>query len=247
MEKEVDRLRKTSPLILALDVADIAEARDLAGGLKDYVDIVKVGMQLFFREGPGAVQALREDGFEVFLDLKISDIPNTVASACRSLCELEPVFLTVYAMGGQEMMRAAATAVAQHCASHSLRRPMLIGVTVLTSLDMLALKKTGVAGSVEDEVRKLSRLVAESELDGLVASPLETAVVRREVGGDMIVITPGIRPVGSEEHDQKRVATPSEAVEAGADFLVAGRPLYLAPDPGAAASKILAEIEEKRD
>ncbi|MBU4240495.1 MAG: orotidine-5'-phosphate decarboxylase [Actinomycetia bacterium] len=231
-----------SPLIMALDTTELGEARRLAGEVREFVDIVKVGLQLFSREGTGAVKALKDDGFEVFLDIKMNDIPNTVATACEGLCEYEPFMLTVHTTGGQEMMRAAGSSVREACARSGLRRPLLIGVTVLTSMDFLALEKIGVNVPVEEQVIRLARLAVDSGMDGLVTSPLETLPVRRAVGDGIVLVTPGVRlaPIGTD--DQKRVATPREAIGSGADFLVVGRPLYTAADPGAAAAEIIEEI-----
>ena len=231
--------RDLSPLILALDTSDLDEARSVAGALGEYVDIVKVGLQLFSSAGTGAVEALKADGFEVFLDVKLVDIPNTVASAVVALCDLEPLMLTLYTMGGQEMMRAADGAVSGHCASAGTRRPLLLGVTVLTSMDLLALRKIGVGDPVDEQVERLAKLAGESGMDGLVTSPLETLRVRREVGPEMVLVTPGVRLEGAAQDDQKRVATPEEAMRSGADFLVVGRPLYRAEDPGSVAAEML--------
>jgi orotidine-5'-phosphate decarboxylase len=231
--------RKLSPLILALDTSDLDEARRVAGAVKEYVDVVKIGLQLFSSVGIKAVQALKSDGFEVFLDIKMIDIPNTVASAITALCECEPFMLTVHTMGGQEMMRAAAAAVSEDCRRRGTRRPSLIGVTVLTSLDLLALRKIGISDSVEGQVGRLAKLARDSGLDGLVASPLETLEVRREVGREMLLVTPGVRLPGSAADDQRRIATPADAIRDGADFIVVGRPLYRAKDPAAVAVEML--------
>jgi orotidine-5'-phosphate decarboxylase len=232
-------IKKLSPLILALDTSDLDEARRVAGSVSEYVDVVKIGMQLFFSAGRKAVETLKSDGFEVFIDVKMIDIPNTVVSAILALCELEPFMITIHTMGGQEMMRAASAAVSENCRSEGIRRPMLIGVTVLTSLDLLALKKIGIAESVEDQVGRLAKLARDSGLDGLVASPLETLEVRREVGRDMLLVTPGVRLPGTASDDQRRIATPADAIRDGADFIVVGRPLYRATDPGAVALEML--------
>lgn len=231
-----------SPLIMALDTMDLLEARRMAGKVRKYVDVVKVGLQLFSGEGSSAIEALKDDGFEVFLDIKMNDIPNTVASACRGFCRYEPFMLTVHSAGGQEMMRAAGRAAAEACSGSGLRRPLLVGVTVLTSMDLLALKKIGVNATVEEQVVRLARLAVDSGMDGLVTSPLETVPVRRAVGDGVVLVTPGVRPAYNSTDDQKRVATPREAMDSGADFLVVGRPLYNAPDPAGVAAGILEEI-----
>lgn len=235
----IEETEGLSPLILALDTADLDEARRLADTVRPWVDVVKVGLQLYSAVGIKAVEKLAGDGFRVFLDFKMMDIPNTVASACLALCEHEPLMLTLHTMGGQEMMRAADIAVRECCESGHLRRPLLIGVTVLTSMDILALKKIGVGDPVEEQVVRLAKLARDSGMDGLVTSPLETLPVRREVGDGMVLITPGVRLAGGGNDDQKRVATPFEAMRAGADFLVVGRPVYRAEDPGAVASEML--------
>lgn len=230
-----------SPLILALDTDDLDSARRVAAVVAGSVSVVKIGLQLFTACGPAAVRALKSDGFEVFLDLKMSDIPNTVSSACLAACPFEPLMMTLHTMGGQEMMRCAAAAVREGCSEKGARPPALIGVTVLTSLDLLALKKIGVSNSVEDEVLKLARLGADSGLDGLVASPLEVKRVRNAIGDEAIIVAPGVRPVGAAPDDQKRVASFGDAIRWGADFVVVGRPLMNADDPAGAAKKILEE------
>jgi orotidine-5'-phosphate decarboxylase len=231
--------KKLSPLILALDTSDLDEARRVAGSVMAYVDVVKIGLQLFSSAGMKAVEALKSDGFEVFIDIKMIDIPNTVVSAILALCECEPFMLTVHTMGGQEMMRAAAAAVSENCRQVEIRRPSLIGVTVLTSLDLLALRKIGIGDSVEGQVGRLAKLARDSGLDGLVTSPLETLEVRREVGQEMLLVTPGVRLPGTASDDQRRVATPADAIRDGADFIVVGRPLYRAQDPKAIAAEML--------
>lgn len=231
--------RKLSPLILALDTSDLDEARRVAGDVSAYVDVVKIGLQLFSSDGTKAVKTLKADGFEVFMDIKMIDIPNTVVSAILALCELEPFMLTVHTMGGQEMMRAAAAAVSENCRKLKIRKPSLIGVTVLTSLDLLALRKIGISDSVEGQVGRLAKLAKDSGLDGLVASPLETLVVRREVGREMLLVTPGVRLPGTAPDDQRRIATPADAIRDGADFIVVGRPLYRAENPKAVAVEML--------
>ena len=243
---DTKRFDDMSPLILALDTSDIEEARRLSDRVKAYVDVVKIGLQLYSTVGVQAVEALKSDGFEVFLDIKMMDIPNTVASACLALCELEPIMITLHTMGGQEMMRAAEQAVRNHCESNHIQKPMLIGVTVLTSIDRLALTKIGVQDSIEAQVVRLAKLARDSGLDGLVSSPLETLTVRREVGPEMVLITPGVRLPGAGLDDQKRVATPADAMRAGADFLVVGRPLTKATDPLGVAAEMLKDAKRVR-
>jgi orotidine-5'-phosphate decarboxylase len=239
---ERSNIEDLSPLIPALDTPDLVEARRIGVAVRDRVDVVKVGLELFSTAGPEALELLKDDGFEIFLDLKMNDIPNTVASATTALCRYEPLFITVHTMGGQEMMRATVAAVRDHCERSGCRRPLLLGVTVLTSLDLLALKKIGIRDSVEGQVLRLARLAVESGMDGLVTSPLETLSVRRKVGREMVLVTPGVRLAGAGPDDQKRVATPGDAVKDGANFVVVGRQLCLASDPAAVALEILEDI-----
>jgi len=236
-----------SPLIIALDTSDLEQARRWASAVRENVDVVKVGLELYSAAGPKAVEVLKGDGFDVFLDLKLNDIPNTVASACLTLCELEPLFMTLHTMGGQEMMRAASSALAETSAVNGKRRPRLLGVTVLTSLDLLALKKIGVRDSMEGQVTRLAKLAVESGLDGVVASPLEVLDVRRIVGTDPVVVTPGVRPPGARIGDHARVATPGDAVNWGSDFLVVGRPLTRSEDPASVARAILEDARRRDD
>ncbi len=240
-------VRELSKLILALDSSDLQEARRVASKVAGLVDIVKVGLELFSSAGTRGVESLKADGFEVFLDIKMMDIPNTVSSAILALCDLEPAMLTLHTMGGQEMMRSAVITVSEHCSRGGIRRPLLLGVTVLTSLDVLALRKIGVGESVEGEVLRLARLAADSDMDGLVTSPLETQAVRREVGEEMVLVTPGVRLPGASVDDQKRVSTPGHALASGADFLVVGRPIYRADDPAAVAQEMLRAAAEERE
>lgn len=242
----IDEIRKLSPLILAADTDDLDTGRRIASSVQDYVDIVKIGLLLYASAGPEAASALKADGFEVFLDIKLNDIPNTVATACVELADAEPLMLTVHTTGGQEMMRAAASAVEERCDGGGIRKPLLIGVTVLTSLDLLALRKIGVSDPVEEQVLRLAKLARESSMDGLVTSPLETRPVRREVGERMVLVTPGVRLEGHSLDDQKRVATPATAMGSGADFIVAGRPVTTAKDPAEVARRMAEEAVASR-
>ncbi|MBN1288518.1 MAG: orotidine-5'-phosphate decarboxylase [Actinobacteria bacterium] len=237
-----DLLKKLSPLILAMDTSSLHEAREVASKVVESVDIVKIGLQLFSSAGTGSISSFKDDGFEIFVDIKMCDIPNTVASACRVLCDYEPLMLTIHTMGGVEMMRAASIAVREHCDGLGLRKPLLVGVTVLTSIDLFALGKIGVDDSVEGQVCRLAALARDSGMDGLVCSPLEITPVRREVGEEMVLVTPGVRLRDSDRNDQLRVAAPGEAMKSGADFLVVGRPIYESEDPEGSAGRILDDI-----
>jgi orotidine-5'-phosphate decarboxylase len=230
-------------LIVALDVDSLAQAERLAERLDGLVRRFKIGSQLFTAGGPAVVEAVQKRGAEVFLDLKFHDIPNTVAGAAREAARLGVFMFNVHASGGLAMMKAAADGAAAAAKEMSVRRPLAIAVTVLTSLDRAALhRELGVASSVEGHVLHLSELAREAGLDGTVASPVEVAAIRRNLGTAWVIVTPGVRPAGSAAGDQSRVATPGAAVRAGAHYLVVGRPITGAPDPAAAAAAILEEI-----
>ena len=230
-------------LIVALDVDSQAQAERLAERLDGLVRRFKIGSQLFTAGGPAVVEAIQKRGAEVFLDLKFHDIPNTVAGAAREAARLGVFMFNVHASGGLAMMKAAADGAAAAAVELSVRRPLAIAVTVLTSLDRAALhRELGVTSSVEGHVLRLSELAREAGLDGTVASPVEIAAIRRSLGAAWVIVTPGVRPAGSAAGDQSRVATPGAAAQAGAHYLVVGRPITGAPDPAAAAAAILAEI-----
>ncbi len=224
------------PVIVALDFPSLDDAVALAQRLDPAACRVKVGKELFTRAGPDAVTRLVGLGFEVFLDLKFHDIPNTVAGACRAAADLGCWMVNVHAGGGRAMMEAAVEALAGRP-----QAPLLIGVTVLTSLDDGALAETGVAGGAQAQVLRLAALAAASGLDGVVCSPLEIAALRAEHDAAFALVTPGVRPAGADADDQARTATPAAALAAGAGFLVVGRPITRAADPAAALAAINAE------
>jgi orotidine-5'-phosphate decarboxylase len=229
-------------LFVALDVETLAEAEALLDRLGETVPGVKIGNQLFTAAGPTAVERALKRGARVFLDLKYHDIPNTVAGAVREATRLGVFMLNVHASGGISMMRAAAEAAAKAASDFAVTRPIVLGVTVLTSLDRKALlSDVGVAASVEGHVLRLAERAQEAGLDGCVASPHEIGLLRRALGPRWTIVTPGIRPADRTD-DQRRVATPASAVRAGADYLVVGRPITAAPDPAAAIRAIVEEI-----
>lgn len=230
-------------ILAALDVPDAAAAIAMADRLRGRVGGLKIGKQLFTAEGPALVRALVARGDRVFLDLKFHDIPNTVAGAVAGAAALGVWMLNVHASGGRAMMSAAREA-ADRAAETRATRALVIGVTVLTSLDGDALRETGVDAEPAAQVARLAALARESRLDGVVCSPQEIDLVRRACGSDFLIVTPGIRgaSAASGPDDQVRTATPAGAVEAGADYLVIGRPITAADDPGAAADRIAAEI-----
>jgi len=230
-------------IIVALDVESAAEAIELTSRLAGPIGWVKVGMTLFYAEGPDVVRALRELGMRVFVDLKLHDIPHQVAGAARSLVRVGADMLTVHASGGSAMLSAAVDAVTDEATALGVARPSVAAVTVLTSLDSDALAELGVDRSAEQQVRALTSLAAAAGCDGVVCSPHETSAVRAVLGPDALVVTPGIRPAGTDAGDQARIATPSAALAAGASHLVIGRPITAAADPLAAVRTILAEGE----
>ena len=225
-------------VIVPLDVPHLAAALELAARLDPKLCRVKVGKELFVAEGPAAVARLQERGFEVFLDLKFHDIPNTVAGACRSAARLGVWMMNVHASGGEAMMRAAREAIAGVA-----RPPLLIAVTILTSLSDADLDSIGYSGSVIENVERLARLARVCGLDGVVCSAQEAKQLRRAAGPDFILVTPGIRLEGTPGDDQARVVTPVQAARLGADYLVIGRPITQARDPAAVLESIQSQLE----
>lgn len=215
-----------SRIIVSLDYPGKEEALALVKRLDSRHCRVKVGKELFTSGGPGFIETLVNRGFDVFLDMKFHDIPNTVAGACRAAAKLGVWMMNIHASGGRRMLEAAREAV--DGAGH---HPLLIGVTVLTSLNSEDLYEMGITESVADHVTRLARLARSTGLDGVVCSPREVTILRQEFGVGFILVTPGIRPAGAELNDQQRAMTPSEAISAGSDYLVIGRPITKAQDP----------------
>lgn len=226
------------PIIVALDYPDAASARAFVARVRPEACRFKVGKELFVAAGPGFVSELVEQGFSVFLDLKFHDIPNTVAQACKAAARLGVWMMNVHASGGPRMLAAAREALE----SGTGERPLLIAVTVLTSMGEEELLAIGVQSAPEDQVVRLARLTQEAGLDGVVCSAREAPRLRRELGRDFDLVTPGIRPAGAEAGDQTRILTPGQALAAGADYLVIGRPITQAADPLAALASISREI-----
>lgn len=227
-------MTQPAPIAVALDAPDLETAARWAALVTPHVSTVKIGLELYLRYGPDVVASIRgASGVKVFLDLKLHDIPVTVAGAARAVARLRPEILTVHAAGGREVIRAAVAAAPD---------TTIAAVTVLTSLSPEDLERFGMTGSLRDVVRRLSVLAVQAGARGLVCSPQEVTDVRAEVGPDVILITPGVRPAGAASHDQARTATPEQALRAGADLLVIGRPITGAPDPGAAAAAIAAPL-----
>ena len=224
-------------IIPALDTGDMAQADRLGALLAPHCGLLKVGLELFCAAGGAAVVAASRHR-PVFLDVKLHDIPNTVAGALRSLLPLKPAMVTLHAGGGPAMI-AAARAEAEKAGAD---RPILLAVTVLTSMDDAALAATGVADGAAAQVRRLARMAIAAGADGLVCSPHEAAMLRADLGPGPVLVVPGVRPPGSDAGDQARTATPAEAVAAGADWIVVGRPITGAPDPAAAAAALAATL-----
>ena len=226
-----------NPIIAALDVPDAEAALNLARQLAPAVGAFKIGKELFVGAGPDIVRAIRDEGGTVFLDLKFHDIPNTVARAVAAAARLDVAMLTIHTSGGRDMMVAAEAA-----AQEMDNPPLVLGVTVLTSMDGNDLSEIGLAENPATQVERLAQLAAGADLRGLVCSPREISTLRKVLPREVQLVTPGIRPKGSDADDQKRTLTPADAITAGADWLVIGRPITAAKNPRAAAEAILKEL-----
>ncbi|MBU8921494.1 MAG: orotidine-5'-phosphate decarboxylase [Bacteroidales bacterium] len=237
-------MAKIPGVIVALDVEEREKAVELVDRLEGQIDFFKVGSRLFTAEGPGMVKEITASGARVFLDLKFHDIPATVAGSVRAACRLGISMMTIHTCGGSDMMRAAADEAGEYAEYSGKKKPLIVGVTVLTSMsgeDLADISRY--EGSVEDLVLRRADRAVSSGLDGVVASVSETAAIRKEFGEDIIIVTPGIRPAGSSVGDQKRVATPRTAMESGSSYLVVGRPIYQAESPAEAAASIIGEMK----
>jgi orotidine-5'-phosphate decarboxylase len=228
-----------SRLIVALDVSDRAAAIKAVERLSGHVGFFKIGLEIFAAEGPRLVQEIRDRGENVFLDLKLHDIPNTVAGAVRSACKLGIQMLTIHASGGPKMLVAACQE-----AMAAANPPLILAVTALTSLSEADINALGIPGAVEQWVERLATTAKDSGIPGLVASTGELSMLHRKFGNALKYVIPGIRPAGTATQDQSRVATPGQAIRDGADYIVVGRPIMQAPDPAQAADAIVKEISE---
>ena len=231
-------------LIVALDVSSIESLTQTVDMIGDAVNFYKIGMESFYSLGSAALDLLSIKQNKVFLDLKLHDIPNTVARSVKVLCRYSPVMTTIHAAGGPSMLKAAVEAAAAGAEQLNLPRPKLLGITVLTSIGEVEWTDIGHQRSIRDSVLRMSLICKQAGMDGVVASPLEAAAVRQVCGEDFLIVTPGVRPRNSAPGDQSRTMAPVEALRAGADFLVVGRPILAAKDPRTAAVEIVNEMEE---
>ena len=222
-----------SPIAVALDGPDLDTIRNWTTVIAPHVSTLKVGLETFLRDGAAAIDVVRGSGCDLFLDLKLHDIPNTVAGAARSIARFRPQYVTVHALGGADMVRAAAD---------TLPDTRVTAVTILTSMDEATLRSIGIDDSALDAAVRLAVLAVDAGARAIVCSPQEVAAVRDAVPQDVVLITPGVRPLGADAGDQKRIATPQQAIADGADLVVIGRPITGAADPGAAAARIGADL-----
>ena len=231
-----------NPIICALDTTDVAHALELTKNIGKNIGGIKLGLEFFVANGAEGVRKLADAGLPVFLDLKFHDIPNTVAGAVRAATELNVAMLTIHTGGGRDMMKAAKEAAQETADKLGITPPLILGVTVLTSMGKDDLNDLGLLSSIYDQVFKLTQLADDAGLDGVVCSPKEITSLRRGFGEDLTLVVPGIRPAGSDVGDQKRVMTPEDAIDDGANYLVIGRPISQAKDPAQAAKDILDSI-----
>lgn len=231
-----------NPILCAVDTTDIQRAEELALALKGQVGGLKLGLEFFTAHGRPGVEIIAAHKIPIFLDLKFHDIPNTVAGAIRASAGIKSFMMTVHTSGGKAMMKAAIEASMEVAAITGKERPLIVGVTMLTSLDDADMASIGMTGAMDDQVRRLADLARESGLDGIVCSPREIAMLRRHCGNDFVLVVPGIRPEGNDAGDQKRVMTPKEALAAGASYLVIGRPVTGAAKPLDAAKAIIGSL-----
>ena len=240
----IPALSASEHIFIPLDTSDIDEALQISKSLKGLVGGVKIGKEFFTALGPEGVARVSELGMPLFADLKFHDIPNTVAGAVRSVVRLKPSILNVHAQGGRAMLESACDAAGEEAARIGIPQPLILGVTVLTSMDDQDLTDIGVSDKTLDQVKRLATLCQDCGLGGVVCSAAEIEVLREICGKEFKLLTPGIRPSWAAANDQKRVVTPGEAIKRGADYLVIGRPIYGADDPAEAARKIATEIAE---
>ena len=229
-------------LIFALDVDHFGEAQELVGLLRGHVGLFKVGKQLFTHSGPKVIDMIRRKGEQVFLDLKFHDIPNTVAKAGEEVAKLGSAMFTIHSLGGYEMMKRAVESSRTIAKQLNIPKPLILAVTILTSMDEGILKEVGIRTPLKQQVVRLATLAKRAGVSGVVASPREINLIRDHCVSNFLIVTPGVRPASAAKDDQKRTLTPAEAVRAGADYIVVGRPIREADDPVGAADEIVKEI-----
>jgi orotidine-5'-phosphate decarboxylase len=230
-------------LIVAMDLSTLESVNNAVVKIGDAVSYYKIGMESFYSLGEAALDLMAANNKKVFLDLKLHDIPNTVARSVKTLCRFSPAMTTIHAAGGPSMLRAAVEAAAESSSQLGLPRPKLLGITVLTSINDVEWAAVGHTQSIRDSVLRLAQLCRQTGMDGVVASPQEAAAIRQCCGPDFLIVTPGIRPLYGDKGDQSRTATPADALRDGADYLVVGRPVLAAADPRMAAIEIVKEME----
>jgi orotidine-5'-phosphate decarboxylase len=229
-------------LIFALDVEHFGEAQRLVGLLKGHIGLFKVGKQIFTHAGPKVIDMIRRKAEHVFLDLKFHDIPNTVAKASEEAAKLGAAMFTVHSMGGYEMMKRAVESSRNVAKQLNVPKPLILAVTILTSMDQATLEEVGIQTPLEEQVIRLATLAKKAGVSGVIASPREISLIRERCGPDFLIVTPGVRPASATKDDQKRTLTPGEAVRAGADYIVVGRPIKDAENPVKAADEIVREM-----
>ncbi|NOZ41866.1 MAG: orotidine-5'-phosphate decarboxylase [Alphaproteobacteria bacterium] len=233
---------RSKRILCALDTTDPHAAFGLAAKLGKHIGGVKLGLEFFGANGPAGFSHVAKSGMPIFLDLKLHDIPHTVARTIHALMPLKPLIITIHSAGGPAMMAAAAEAATIAAQNINCQKPLIVGVTILTSMDESDLEAVGLSTPLEPQVVRMARLAQQSGLDGVVCSPSEITAIRKACGRDFTLVVPGIRPAGSSADDQKRVMTPAQAIALGADYLVIGRPITTADDPVKAAADIATEI-----
>ena len=238
----MSNLKPSERILCALDTTNVEEAAILAGELSPHVGGIKLGLEFFGANGPQGFLEVAKANRNIFLDLKLHDIPNTVAKTIHAFMPLGPKIMTIHTAGGSAMMKAASEAATLAAKNEGCERPIIVGVTILTSLDNEDIEAIGFQNKVSMQVVKLARLAKESGLDGVVCSPHEIKLIKESCGADFKLVVPGIRPAGSDTGDQKRVMTPEEAVSLGADYLVIGRPITKSDNPAQSAQLIANEI-----
>ena len=228
-------------IIVAIDTIDSVQALKLVKTIPG-AGAIKLGLEYFCFNGPEGIKLISKTGAKIFLDLKFHDIPNTVAGAIKAILHLQPYMITVHLSGGYDMLIRANEAVTEYCIKNSVKKPIILGVSVLTSLDEKDFISLGIKGKVQEQVIRLAKLAKNTGLDGLVSSAKELKIIRKEIGQNLLLVTPGIRPTGGQINDQKRIVTPSQAINDGANFLVIGRPITAAKDPKEALNYIAKEV-----